>query len=92
MLLSASEYGTGMVRSTFAAVPGRLPVLWAKSLVFGLVAFVTSVVGALASFLIGSAALHGEKIALSLGDAGVVRCLAGAGLRSWPVRCWCCPA
>ncbi|MFJ9244776.1 ABC transporter permease [Streptomyces sp. NPDC101776] len=37
-------------------------------------------VGALVSFLLGSAALHGERIALSLGDAGVFRCLLGAGV------------
>ncbi|MEV0909109.1 ABC transporter permease [Streptomyces hokutonensis] len=80
VLLSAGEYGTGMVRSTFAAVPGRLPVLWAKCAVYGPVAFVASTLGALLSFLFGSAALHGERIALSLGDAGVLRCLLGAGL------------
>lgn len=80
VLMSAGEYGTGMVRSTFAAVPTRLPVLWAKALVFGPVAFVVSAIAALVSFLIGSAALSGESIALSLGDAGVLRCLVGAGL------------
>jgi hypothetical protein len=79
VLMSAGEYSTGMVRSTFAAVPARLPVLWAKGLVFGPVAFVLSTVGAVVSFLIGSGILHGEKIALSLGDAGVFRCLVGAG-------------
>ncbi|WP_416956201.1 ABC transporter permease [Streptomyces sp. Agncl-13] len=80
VLLSAGEYSTGMVRSTFAAVPGRLPVLWAKCAVYGPIAFVTSTVGALVSFGLGSAALHGEKIALSLGDPGVFRCLLGAGV------------
>lgn len=80
VLLSAGEYGTGMVRSTFAAVPGRLPVLWSKCAVFGPIAFTVTTIGALVSFLIGSAVLHGQKIALSLGDPGVVRCLLGAGL------------
>ncbi|MFL0412291.1 ABC transporter permease [Microbacterium paludicola] len=41
------EYATGMVRSTFAAVPRRLPVLWAKAVVL----FATvSVVGAVTAF------------------------------------------
>lgn len=80
VLSSAGEYSTGMVRSTFAAVPGRLLVLWSKCAVFGPIAFVLSTVGALVSFLIGSAALRGEKIALSLADPGVFRCLVGAGL------------
>ena len=35
------EYGTGQVRSTFAAVPSRLPVLWAKGLVVAVVTFAT---------------------------------------------------
>ena len=35
VLVTAGEYSTGMIRSTLAAVPRRLPVLWAKSAVFG---------------------------------------------------------
>ena len=34
-LFVTGEYGTGMIRSTFAAVPRRLPVLIAKSVVYG---------------------------------------------------------
>ncbi|MBY8861402.1 ABC transporter permease [Nocardia sp. CA2R105] len=79
VLLSAGEYGTGMVRSTFAAVPKRLPVLWAKSLVLGPTAFLSCTVAAVASFLFGSAILHGQAIAVSLGHADVLRCLVGAG-------------
>ncbi len=41
------EYSTGMVRSTFAAVPRRLPVLWAKAVVLFLA---VTVVGALTGF------------------------------------------
>lgn len=80
VLLSAGEYSTGMVRSTFAAVPKRLPVLGAKVAIFGPVAFVVSTVGALVSFLLGSALTRGETVALSLGDDGVLGCLLGAGL------------
>jgi ABC-2 type transport system permease protein len=80
VLVSAGEYSTGMVRSTFAAVPARLPVLWSKCAVFGPIAFILSTVGAVVSFLIGAAVLHGQKIALPLGHAGVLRCLVGAGL------------
>ena len=39
------EYGTGQIRSTLTAVPGRLPVLWAKGLVVLVVTFVTAAVG-----------------------------------------------
>ncbi|MCW8379752.1 ABC transporter permease [Streptomyces justiciae] len=80
VLLSAGEYTTGMVRSTFAAVPRRLPVLWAKSAVIGPIALVLSTIGAILAFQLGTPGLDGEKIALSLGDSGVLRSLAGAGV------------
>jgi ABC-2 type transport system permease protein len=80
VLMSAGEYSTGMIRSTLAAVPRRLPVLWSKSAVIGVTALVLTTIGALAAFQLGTAGLHGQTIALSLGDAGVLRSLAGAGV------------
>lgn len=88
VLVSAGEYSTGMIRSTLAAVPRRLPVLWSKSAVFGAVAFVVTTVAALAAFALGSLGLDGEKIALSLGDDGVLRSLVGAGLYLGLVAVW----
>jgi ABC-2 type transport system permease protein len=79
-LLGASEYTTGMIRATFAAVPRRLPVLWAKSLVAGFAAAVTMTVGAFAAFALGSAVLNDEVGGLALGDDGVLRALVGSGL------------
>ncbi|WP_406011058.1 ABC transporter permease [Streptomyces sp. NBC_00637] len=80
VLLAAGEYTTGMIRSTLAAVPRRLPVLWSKAAVIGPIALILTTVGALAAFLLGAPGLDGEKIALSLGDDGVLRSLAGAGV------------
>ena len=80
VLLSAGEYTTGMIRSTLTAVPRRLPVLWSKAAVIGPVILVLTTLGALAAFQLGTLGLDGEKIALSLGDDGVLRSLAGAGL------------
>ncbi|MFF7639611.1 ABC transporter permease [Streptomyces canus] len=80
VLLSAGEYTTGMIRSTLTAVPRRLPVLWSKAAVIGPIALVLTTLGALAAFQLGTLGLDGEKIALSLGDDGVLRSLAGAGL------------
>jgi hypothetical protein len=80
VLLSAGEYSTGMIRSTLAAVPRRLPVLWSKSAVIGATALVVATIGALAAFQFGTLGLHGEQIALTMGDAGVLRSLVGAGL------------
>src|SRR6478672_5612530 len=39
VLVITGEYSTGMIRSTMCAVPKRLPVLWAKAAVYGLVTF-----------------------------------------------------
>jgi ABC-2 type transport system permease protein len=80
VLMSAGEYTTGMIRSTLAAVPRRLPVLWSKSAVFGVIALAVMTIGALAAFQLGTLGLSGEAIALSLGDDGVLRSLLGAGL------------
>jgi ABC-2 type transport system permease protein len=80
VLASAGEYSTGMIRSTLAAVPRRLPVLWSKALVIGPIALVLATIGALAAFQLGTPGLDGERIALSLSDDGVLRSLAGAGV------------
>jgi hypothetical protein len=80
VLVTAGEYSTGMIRSTLAAVPRRLPVLWSKATVFGLVALVAGTVGALVTFLFASGIVSGTDAAMSFSDAGVVRSLLGAGL------------
>ncbi|MCO8271652.1 ABC transporter permease [Actinoplanes sp. TRM 88003] len=79
-LLGASEYTTGMIRATLAAVPRRTPVLWAKSLVAGLAAVVMMTAGAFAAFALGSAVLNNGVAEMALGDDGVLRVLFGAGL------------
>ncbi|MFF8990609.1 ABC transporter permease [Streptomyces sp. NPDC014983] len=80
VLVTAGEYSTGMIRSTMAAVPRRLPVLWSKAAVYGLVALVVGTVGAFVAFLVGSRIVSDTSAALTLGHAGVVRGLFGAGL------------
>ncbi|MEU6371808.1 ABC transporter permease [Streptomyces sp. NPDC046909] len=80
VLLAAGEYSTGMIRSTLAAVPRRLPVLFSKAAVIGPVALVLTTVGALAAFQLGVPGLDGESISLSLSDDGVLRSLLGAGV------------
>ncbi|QCB94400.1 ABC transporter permease subunit [Cellulomonas shaoxiangyii] len=49
------EYATGSIRSTFAAVPARLPVLAAKVLVVAVVTFVAVAVAVGASLLLAGA-------------------------------------
>ncbi|MFF2147921.1 ABC transporter permease [Kitasatospora sp. NPDC058190] len=80
VLVAAGEYSTGMIRSTLAAVPRRLPVLWSKATVYGLIALVLGTVGVFVAFLADSRILSGTRAAMTISDAGVVRGLLGAAL------------
>jgi ABC-2 type transport system permease protein len=80
VLLMTGEYSTGMVRATFGAVPRRLPVLWAKAIVFALVAFVLMTVAAFIAFFGGQAAFSSKHLDASISDPGVLRAVIGAGL------------
>jgi ABC-type transport system involved in multi-copper enzyme maturation permease subunit len=65
VLLVTGEYATGMIRATFAAVPRRLPVLWAKAALYAMVTFVLMVVSAFVAFNLGQhfLASHGTTLA-----------------------------
>ncbi|WBO69560.1 ABC transporter permease [Streptomyces camelliae] len=80
VLVVSGEYATGMIRASLSAVPRRLPVLWAKALVFGAVTWVLMTIAALIAFLIGQAVLSGHHLGTSLGSPGVLRAVLGAGL------------
>ena len=80
VLVVSGEYGTGSIRSTFSAVPTRLPVLWAKAVVFAVVSFVVSEISAFAAFLGGQAFLGSQHIETSLSAPGVFRAVSGVGL------------
>ncbi|MFF4590356.1 ABC transporter permease [Streptomyces sp. NPDC001388] len=88
VLMSAGEYSTGMIRSTLAAVPRRLPVLWSKSVVTSVLVVPVAVIGALAAFGLGVPSLDGESISMSFGDDGVLRSLIGAGVYLGLVGVW----
>ena len=80
VLVMTAEYSTGMIRSTFSAVPKRLPVLWGKTLVFGAVAFVVSLPAVFIVFFVGQAILSGQHINIGISHPGVIRALFGAAL------------
>jgi ABC-2 type transport system permease protein len=80
VLSITAEYSTGMIRATFSAVPKRLPVLWAKALVFGAVAFAVSLPAVLIVFFAGEAILSGQHIDIAFSHPGVFRALIGAAL------------
>lgn len=80
VLVITGEYATGSIRSTFAAVPNRLPVLWAKTVVFAGVTLLVTVPAVLIAFFLGQFILSGKGIQASFGDAGVARAVGGAAL------------
>jgi ABC-2 type transport system permease protein len=79
VMVVASEYSTGMIRASLLAVPKRLPMLAAKSVVFGLLILVLGIAVSFVSFFIGAAILH-SKAPVELGDPGVLRAVIGGGL------------
>ncbi|MGF7238579.1 MAG: ABC transporter permease [Frankia sp.] len=80
VLMFSGEYGTGMIRATLSAVPRRLPVLWAKVLVFGTVTFILMTISSFIAFLSGQAMLSSQHIQTSLSHPGVLRAVIGGGL------------
>lgn len=80
VLVISGEYSTGMIRSTLAAVPTRLPALWAKALVLAVISFVVSVVAIGLSYVATRAMLAPVDLAADLGDPEQVRILLGTAL------------
>ncbi|MCO8269845.1 ABC transporter permease [Actinoplanes sp. TRM 88003] len=80
VLVVTSEYGTGMIRSTFAAVPRRRVVLAAKVAVVGGVALTVGLVASFAGYLGGQMTIRGTAIpTASLGDPAVLRAVLLTG-------------
>ncbi|MEU2668111.1 ABC transporter permease subunit [Streptomyces sp. NPDC007164] len=77
ILVTAGEYSTGLIRASLAAVPRRLPVLWAKAAVFTATVFATMLVTALITFLAAQFFLHDTDQAASLGDPGILGAIVG---------------
>jgi ABC-2 type transport system permease protein len=80
VLVISSEYGTGMIRASLTAVPQRRAVLAAKGLVFSGVTLVVGEILSFTAFGVGEAILSTAHAGSSLGQQGVFRSVAGAGL------------
>jgi ABC-type transport system involved in multi-copper enzyme maturation permease subunit len=80
VLIVSGEYGTGMIRATLSAAPKRLPVLWAKVIVFAVVTFVVTTLSSLVAFLAGQAILSSQHIETTLAAPNVLRAVIGTGL------------
>jgi ABC-type transport system involved in multi-copper enzyme maturation permease subunit len=79
-MVVTGEYATGSIRSTFAAVPRRLPVLWSKLGVFLAVTLVLGTLACVVAFLLGQAIFSTKDVDAAFGDPHVLRAVLGCGL------------
>jgi ABC-2 type transport system permease protein len=81
VLVLSGEYGTGMIRSSMAAVPKRLPVLWGKLAVYLAVVLPLSAAASLAAFSLGQVEWRAKgRPAVGLGDGQVLQIVLGSAL------------
>ena len=80
VLFVSGEYSTGMIRSTLVAVPRRLPVLWAKLVVFVTITAVSMITVSIVAFVSAQALLSHYRTGFSLSDPGVLRVVIGTGV------------
>jgi ABC-2 type transport system permease protein len=78
VLVISGEYSTGMIRSSLTSVPRRLPVLWAKLVVFTAVVFPVMLVTTFTSFFIGQALLSGYHLNVGISAPGALGAIVGA--------------
>ena len=80
VLMMTSEFSTGLVSSTFAAVPRRLPVLWGKAAVYSAIALTVTVPAMLVAFFASQAILSSDHLQTDFGHSGVARAVFGSAL------------
>ncbi len=78
VLVIATEYSTGMIRASLAAVPQRGAFYVCKVAVAGALALVVGMVTSFLTFFLGQALLGPHRA--SIADPGVLRAVFGAGL------------
>jgi ABC-type transport system involved in multi-copper enzyme maturation permease subunit len=77
-IAGAREFSTGMIRTTFSAVPKRLPVLWSKLITFTVVLLPIVAISVVATFFLGMRILDGGGAAtVAWSDDGVARSVLG---------------
>ncbi|MGD8166239.1 ABC transporter permease [Herbiconiux sp. P16] len=77
VLVISGEYGTGQIRSSLTAVPKRLPVLWAKALVFGVSSFVVGLVAVFAAYAVTWPMLDARGVTSDITDPSLWGSLVG---------------
>jgi ABC-type transport system involved in multi-copper enzyme maturation permease subunit len=80
VMMITSEYVTGQIRSTLAATPQRLTMLFGKVISFVGVVLVAGLVITVTSFATGQAILSSEGLDASITEPGVARAVIGGAL------------
>ncbi len=80
VLLITNEYSSGLIRASFAAVPSRLPILWAKAIALVLTTVALCIPATFATFLIGQSVLSRQHLDVTLSQPGVTRAVLGSAL------------
>jgi ABC-2 type transport system permease protein len=80
VLTFSSEHATGLIRTTFTAVPRRRAVLAAKAAVAGTVTLVVGELVSLTSFLLAQAILSGNHLGVSLSHPDVPAAVLADGI------------
>jgi ABC-type transport system involved in multi-copper enzyme maturation permease subunit len=80
ILVMTSEYSTGTIRTTMAAVPQRGYTLAAKSLLVGVLSLLLSTALAFGAFFVCHAIFVHYHLAVSITAPGVLRAVVGAAL------------
>jgi ABC-2 type transport system permease protein len=81
VLIITGEYSTGMIRASLAAVPKRLPVLWAKVAVFAVTTFALMVPSVIVAFFASQAIVDEHApLKISFTAHGVTRTVLGGAL------------
>jgi ABC-2 type transport system permease protein len=78
-LVITTEFSSGLIRATLAAVPRRPLLLAAKAAVLGVVTLVVGEIFAFTAFAVGQLALHAPAPHAALGQPGVLRAVLMAG-------------
>ena len=79
VLTVTSEYATGTIRTTLAAVPRRGMLIAAKLVMVGVISLSVGTVVSLIAFLAGQGVLAGQHRSVGLGESGSVQAVLGTG-------------
>jgi ABC-type transport system involved in multi-copper enzyme maturation permease subunit len=80
VLLITSEYATGLIRTTLAAVPKRLPALWGKAITLTAAIIVIGLPASFITFTAGQSILARQHLSATLGQPGVTQAVIGSAL------------